>query len=285
MEYKRHKLLSVNTKVVGDPSDGRIHAVVSTENKDRDGDIIRQAGWDTSHFNEHPVLLTSHDYRSLLSQIGEWEDMKVTGAKALNGGPQLEGVARYYVGEGNPEADWGFKLAAKGMAAYSVGFIPDMSRAKELKGEDSFFTNYEFNGQELLEVSAVTIPSNREALQSMAKSMAPRDLDLVVSIIEGFESVPTLNGKPAPSISASTAGEPVIPLDIQQLASQEAFVKLREAMTESTTDITKGLIDLAESIRLARPDDPKSLEQPIILADLAKDTIKKVLAEAGNHGS
>ena len=94
MEYKRHKMLSVKTKVVGDPVEGRIHAVVSTENKDRDGDIIRQAGWDLSHFEKHPVLLTSHDYRSLLSQIGEWEDMKVTGTKGLGGGPQLEGDAR-----------------------------------------------------------------------------------------------------------------------------------------------------------------------------------------------
>ena len=82
------------------------------------------------------------------------------------------------------------------MAGYSIGFMPDMSKAKELKGEDSFFTNYEFNGQELLEVSAVTIPSNREALQSMAKSMAPRDFDLVMDIIKGFEKAPEFNPEP-----------------------------------------------------------------------------------------
>lgn len=266
MEYKRHKMLTVQTKVVGDPSEGRIHAVVSTENKDRDGDIIRQGFWDLESFNQHPVLMTSHDYRSLLSQIGTWEDMQVTGTKGI-GGPRLEGIAHYHVGQGNPEADWGFNLAAKGEAAYSVGFIPDMSKAEELKGGDSFFTNYEFKGQELLEVSHVTIPSNREALQLMSKRMAPDDFELVMEIIKSLG--------PAPATVIEPSG----------IVAQDAFVKLLLALTESTQDIAKILIDLSESVRLARPDDPKSFEEPINLATLATDTIKKVLLEAGNHGS
>lgn len=273
MEFKRHKMLSVQTKVVGDPSEGRIHAVVSTENKDRDGDIIRQAGWDLGHFNAHPVLLTSHDYRSLLSQIGEWEDMKVTGTKGLGDGPQLEGVARYYVGEGNPEADWGFKLAAKGMAAYSVGFIPDMGKAEELKGEDSFFTNFEFKGQELLEVSAVTIPSNREALQSIAKSMAPRDFELVMDIIKGMEKEPEAD----PSALGQYHGSQAIATD--------AYLRHLNALGVNVNQISEALEALAESVRLARPDDPESFEEPINLAELATQTIKKVLLEAGHNGS
>uniref|UniRef100_A0A6M3XKJ0 Putative prohead protease n=1 Tax=viral metagenome TaxID=1070528 RepID=A0A6M3XKJ0_9ZZZZ len=154
---QRFKLARVETKVL---STGRIHAVVSTEAKDRDGDIIRVAGWQLDNFMRHPVLLSSHNYRELRSQIGEWEDMAVKGKR-------LEGVAHYLVGEGNEEADWGYNLATKGMAAYSVGFIPDMDKAVELEGTGGFFGNYEFNGQELLEVSQVTIPSNPQALQTL----------------------------------------------------------------------------------------------------------------------
>jgi len=150
------KLFAAETKAI---DDHRIHAVLSTEAKDRDGDILRVAGWNLDNFMKHPVLLSSHNYGSLLSQIGEWEDVSVKSKR-------LEGVAKYYVGQGNDEADWGHTIAREGKAAYSVGFIPDMSLAKELKGDSDWFINYEFNGQELLETSHVTIPSNQDALQT-----------------------------------------------------------------------------------------------------------------------
>lgn len=130
---------------------------MSTEARDRQGDIIRARGWELSEFRKHPTLLVDHDYTDIRSQIGQWEDVKVVG-------DALVGVARYYVGEGNEKADWAWKLAAKGRAAYSVGFIPDMDKAKELDG-DGWFPNYEFAGQTLLETSQVTVPANPEALQ------------------------------------------------------------------------------------------------------------------------
>ena len=138
--------------------EGLISAVVSTEDVDRDGDIVRQDGWDLTHFSTHPILLSSHNYRGLTNQIGEWTQMKVEGT-------ELVGEAKYYIGEGNEEADWGFKLASKGRAAFSVGFVPDMSKAKQI--EDNGNLSYEFQGQELLEVSQVTVPSNPQALQAM----------------------------------------------------------------------------------------------------------------------
>ncbi len=170
----RQKIISAETRVVGEKL---ISAVVSTENKDRDGDIIRQEGWDLDHFMKHPILLSSHDYGSLTNVIGEWKDMEVKGK-------QLIGTAEYYVGEGNDQADWGHNLASKGRAAYSVGFIPDLSKAKELKDEgSSWFPNYEFKGQELLEVSHVTVPSNRQALQQV-KGFAKDPV--IVELIEGM---------------------------------------------------------------------------------------------------
>lgn len=166
-----------NQVKVLDGAAGRIHAVVSTESMDRDGDIIRQSGWQLERFNTHPVLLSSHNYGSLRSQIGEWESMKIVKN-------QLEGTARYYVGEGNEEADWGYNLAAKGMAAFSVGFIPDMTAAKEIKGQ-SLFPNYEFTKQELLEVSHVTIPSNAQALQAMKSlNLAPEVQQTIDAALE-----------------------------------------------------------------------------------------------------
>ena len=157
-------------KVV-DLEGGRVNAVVSTEETDRMGDIVRVEGWDFDNFMKHPVLLASHNYYSMQAQIGEWEDMRVKGKKVV-------GTAKYYIGQGNDDADWGFKLAQKGMAAYSVGFNPDMDKA-EVIDDETVFPTYEFKGQELLEVSHVTIPANASALQQM-KAMA---LDPVVAAV------------------------------------------------------------------------------------------------------
>ena len=150
----RQKIFRAETKVA-DAKAGRIEAAVSDETPDRGGDVIRQDGWDLGNFQRHPVLLASHDYMHLRAQIGEWESMEVRGKR-------LVGVARYYIGEGNADADWGFNLAAKGRAAYSVGFI-------DLESQERDGGGLEFLKQELLEVSHVTIPANASALQLMVK--------------------------------------------------------------------------------------------------------------------
>ena len=190
----RHKLIRAETKVE-DAERGLVRAVVSTEAKDRDNDIIRQEDWDLDAFQRHPVLLSSHSYGKLTNQIGEWTEMAVRRArdgKGLDdagGEPVLEGLARYYIGEGNPEADWGFKLAEKGMAAYSVGFIPDMSKAVKL-GKGDEWGGFEFKGQELLEASQVTIPSNRDGLQRMKgfEDLHPVVASLVAESLEQEEA-------------------------------------------------------------------------------------------------
>ena len=162
-----------------DKAAGRISAIVSTESVDRDGDIIRQANWDLDHFKAHPILLSSHNYRGLTNQIGEWTDMRIDGNK-------LVGDAQYYLKQGNPEADWAFVLASKVRAAFSVGFVPDMSKAKQIEANGNL--SYEFQGQELLEVSQVTVPSNADALQSLKGFGLHPELDtLVTDMLGDFE--------------------------------------------------------------------------------------------------
>ena len=159
-----NKVFSGEEMKVLDEAEGRITAVVSNEKKDRDGDVIRAEGWNLNNFMKHPVLLVNHDYYSIRSQIGEWESMEIKGNK-------MSGVARFYIGKGNADADWAFELAKEKALAFSVGFIPDMEKAAPLNVEDKFGVNgMEFKGQELLEVSAVTIPSNPDALQRIVKT-------------------------------------------------------------------------------------------------------------------
>jgi len=180
----RTKIVRAETKLLDDKG-GRVSAVVSSESADRDGDVVRVDGWDLTAFQKYPVLLSSHEYRSLRSVIGEWESMEVHGK-------QLIGTAKYFVGEGNEEADWGFNLAKRGRAAFSVGFIPDMTKASPLGNVETdgltAFQPMEFKGQELLEVSHVTIPSNPDALQRMkALDLEPVLADVVDEILTDQE--------------------------------------------------------------------------------------------------
>ncbi|RLA87423.1 MAG: hypothetical protein DRG40_00285 [Deltaproteobacteria bacterium] len=159
------KIRSVNEK------DYTVEALVSDESIDRYNEVIRVDAWKKGlqHYKKHPVLLSSHVYTDLRKQIGEAVNIRVT----------EEGLVakfKYYVGEGNPEADWAFKLASKGMAAYSVGFIPlkwedgdrDDDTVRAGKKPRKVYTEVE-----LLEISQVLIPANRNALQRAMEDEEP----------------------------------------------------------------------------------------------------------------
>ena len=172
----RTKVYRPDEMKVIDEARGLVSAIVSSEKQDRDGDVIRADGWNLGNFMRHPVLLANHDYHSLRSQIGEWQSMEVDGT-------HMRGVARFFIGKGNAEADWAFELAKEKQLAFSVGFIPDMEKAAPLEKGDSFgVAGMEFKGQELLEVSAVTVPSNPDALQRIIKS--PNVHPVVAEIVE-----------------------------------------------------------------------------------------------------
>ena len=143
--------------VENSPSDFMV--TLSMDSVDRDGDTIDPNGWNLDHYKRHPIVVSSHEYGDLRKQIGEIEPESLHVVKGA-----LRGKVHYYVGEGNDEADWGAKLAAKNRAAYSVGFMPEEDEPRKGGGRH-------YLKQELLELSHVVVPSNRDALQLMAKSV------------------------------------------------------------------------------------------------------------------
>lgn len=231
----KQKVIRAETKVVDEES-GRVSAVLSTESKDRDGDIIRQRFWDLEQFNKHPVLLSSHNYYSLQSQIGEWEDVAVRGKR-------LVGTARYFIGQGNAESDWGFKLAQQGRAAYSVGFIPDMDKAKPIddKDVDPFgFAPMEFRGQTLLECSHVTVPSNPDALQRMKQLSLPPELKEIVDEMTEHDEQKDVAGRIAEMVLAGIDYEAIV-RQINYDAIAERVAGLIDVEKESAESGRKGL--------------------------------------------
>ncbi len=135
-----------------------VTATISTLSKDRDNDAVQPSGClkTIASFLKHPILLSSHAYGDLRKQIGQV-------LAVAPGTDAIEARLQYYVGEGNEEADWAYKLASKGIAAYSLGFIPrEWEDGDGEKKPRKLFTDWE-----MLEVSQVLVPSNRDALVSM----------------------------------------------------------------------------------------------------------------------
>ncbi len=150
-------LESCIVKSIGDGSDNRFLVLASLGTEDRDQDTIDSKGWMLDYFNNHPVLVDSHNYEGITHQIGKWADLDTSKNS-------LRGVTEIYAGAGNPIADWAAVLAHKGDAAFSVGFI-DVEKEPRKSG------GWHYTKQELLEISQVIVPSNRQALQLMAKGV------------------------------------------------------------------------------------------------------------------
>lgn len=174
------KVRSINEK------DFTAEVVFSDETLDRYYEVIEAQAWKKRlpTYKEHPVLLSSHTYGDLRKQIGEvpkiWIDQE---EKAL------VGLAKYYVGEGNQEADWAWNLVKHGRAAYSVGF-----RAYEVEevDYDEWSKNKKkprrtYKDVELMENSHVIIPANPSALQKGLASEDPATLFVARGFLEDEE--------------------------------------------------------------------------------------------------
>jgi HK97 family phage prohead protease len=134
---------------------------ISTGSVDRERDTIAVAGWDLSNFKGNPVVLWGHDSSRL--PIGRAFDVTVEGG-ALKA--SVEFIPQD-TPEGGDFAESVYRLARSGfIAATSVGFRPlkwDYSTDKE-RGADDWFPGIDFEEQELVELSIVTVPANPEAL-------------------------------------------------------------------------------------------------------------------------
>jgi len=168
---------SIVKKIGKGEDEGIIDVLIpmSTGSTDRHGESIDPKSWKKTlkEFKKRSILLSSHNYGSIQNQIGEFTDVQVTEEGLL-------AKPKYYINQGNPEADWAYFIASKGMAAYSVGFIP----IKWVDAKDEPFRTYTEN--ELIEISHVTVPSNRDAIMGLqAKGIDdPVILKIVDEVLE-----------------------------------------------------------------------------------------------------
>lgn len=140
--------------------------VISSGDIDRDREVVEPEGMTIAKPKRVP-LVAGHFYGDLRKHIGD------TG-KPKHVESQIHARPKWFVGMGNAEADWGWTLAKLNVAAFSIGFIPlewtdaDLTDEKVLaQVKDGKEPLRRYTKWELVEVSQVVVPSNRNAVQRM----------------------------------------------------------------------------------------------------------------------
>jgi hypothetical protein len=184
-EIKRMIFNGVIKKV--DIGEHTVEAIVSDESLDRHKERVLAKAFKKrlKVYKSHPVLLSGHEYGSLRSTIGKAAKIEVKDNA-------LHATFKYFVGEGNAEADWGFKLAQEGIAAFSIGFIAHaFDEFNDEEGDDGKNKGEKqarrvYTDIELMEVSQVGIPANPNALQKGLHSDNPVIKDVMQKMVKTF---------------------------------------------------------------------------------------------------
>lgn len=155
VEQKSIQLVTFNTNSFND-DDRTFMAIASTPIVDRMGDTIEQNGWMLDNFIKNPVVPWAHDYSQLPV------------ARVVEIGVNAQGYLQFKYQappEGkNPFADTVWEMYRhQFMFAFSVGF-------KSIEREGDWDTGYNFKKAELLEISAVVVPANPQAVALAYKS-------------------------------------------------------------------------------------------------------------------
>src|SRR4051812_46377636 len=157
----------------------------SDQTLDRYQEIISVAGWRLENYRKNPVVQNAHSYRNLADTIGKSLITEVRG-------DHLFQRVQFAVDE-NPVARLAYGLYKGGfLNAVSVGFIP----LRWENGSQEAGYRRKYLEQELLEVSAVSIPANPNALTLGLKSGAIEkgDLEELFSLLKHFCN----GGSPSP---------------------------------------------------------------------------------------
>ncbi len=159
--------------------------IASTATLDRYREVIEPSGWRLDSYRSNPVFQNAHNYGDILFTLGKalrTEVRSVVGEQALYQRIQ-------FATEINPVARIAYGLYKGGfLNAVSVGFIP-LRWEDGGKGSDSATApRRRYLEQELLEVSAVAIPANPDALALGLKSGAVTKDDLreTIDLLHGL---------------------------------------------------------------------------------------------------
>ena len=144
-------MIHIKADYVGQGQEGIFTFRASTSAVDRQNEVVDQQGWRLDAYRRNPVILDSHRYGSIDDILGR--------ARRVEVGPEGLEVDVEFAPTG--KGQMARELVEAGMLnTVSVGFKSLSRKAAARAGEPMTHT-----GMELLEVSMVAIPANREAVR------------------------------------------------------------------------------------------------------------------------
>ena len=167
-----------------------LHMRASDETLDRYQEVIVAAGWRLENYLRNPVIQNAHQYGDIIFTIGQALKTWVSGKDLLQ--------TWKFASQENPFAKIARDLYRGGyLRAASVGFVP----IRWENGNDKSGFQRRYVEQELLEVSAVGIPANPNALTLAVKDGAVEKSDLreLGAILRHLETAPERGVYASPS--------------------------------------------------------------------------------------
>lgn len=184
-------------KIAEDVDETRTVTFAASNNScDGHGTILPVGKWDLSRFEGNPVI----GYQHTLHWSTDPDEVIGSGRAYIEDGELLVDIT-FEPEDVNPKAEKVYKKVKHGtLRAVSVGFNPtkDGHMGEASKGEDP--QTYYFDGQELIEVSVVNIPSNKHALKKSLEAYTEA-LRALEGDLPGEQEVAT----DAPAIDAASA--------------------------------------------------------------------------------
>ena len=192
-------------KEIGGPDSRVLEFIASTETPDRSNDVVDVAGWVLDNYiggtkGSNPVFAWSHDYSvpAIGKTISAVKDLR---AKALVIRVKFPTIAELCSDPSHPSehalfVDTVYNLYKSGtMSAVSVGFRGLKYKTRDDAGvqdKPEWMRGVHFLSQELLEVSAVVVPANQEALIQARgiKSFNGEGLKLVEKMLAEKGAIP-----------------------------------------------------------------------------------------------
>lgn len=228
--------LIAKTKAAGDS--GTFEVVISTEDLDRQGEIVKQEGIDFGNYMQNPVVLWGHDYYSL--PIGVTESIEKRDGKTIAKG-------RFAPEEANPFAQQVRRMYEAGMVrTTSVGIIPQESA-------EGVITRCE-----LLEYSFVPVPANPYALSLRQVKELGLDLNMLALKSIAF-SIKENDDDPAHGEDADNAGDDQNDDDHQDNPNNaEALEHLRETLKSEHAAHVKNIDEFTTKMHKAIIGDDES---------------------------